>query len=453
MGTFANGLTAFGTPLPAANDGPNNDAVYAGGLGVAAGVVLCTGAVTDSDASNPAIAGRGVGVQGPNNGYRINNVPMENHDGEIGLQIQASGTIDADFDRAVFGSNLANIGPDSSDPVVLQFEVQTEYPAYLRISTVFGSDEYPHYIQEDFNDSFAMLIKKSTAANTTYENIAILNDHGALKPFSLQAIFLCGAPQFIENQVAPEPATFLTSLHAIKNGGSYDSSAPLYDHEFGGFTALRTWETACPYPPGTYTVKIVVHDVIDGIVDAGLFIKGDSLKAYTFDFADLDGDVDGGDYSILYANWQECGKKFTEGDANGDGCVNEDDYDILVAAYFNTGTNRDLKFDFNRDNVVDGTDFLIFQQNVTPLGVFCRSRFEGDADGDGDVDSDDLPPSGSTAPAVTGCGEHGGHMRSGGGDELIHGESAVYNESADLDQDGDVDFDDVKLFGESIEQE
>ena len=42
MGSFSNGLTAAGTQLPAVNGG-SPTVTYAGGLGVASGVCLCTG--------------------------------------------------------------------------------------------------------------------------------------------------------------------------------------------------------------------------------------------------------------------------------------------------------------------------------------------------------------------------------------------------------------------------
>jgi hypothetical protein len=48
----------------------------------------------------------------------------------------------------------------------------------------------------------------------------------------------------------------------------------------------------------------------------------------------------------------------------------------------------EISADFNADGVVNGTDFLIWQQNVgTLLGA---AHGQGDADGDGDVDGDDL---------------------------------------------------------------
>jgi hypothetical protein len=49
MGKFTGGLTPAGTLLPQVNQNANGDAEYAGGIGVASGVCLCTGIATDDD--------------------------------------------------------------------------------------------------------------------------------------------------------------------------------------------------------------------------------------------------------------------------------------------------------------------------------------------------------------------------------------------------------------------
>jgi hypothetical protein len=251
MGSFVNGQTPAGTPLPPANDG-SPAAVYAGGVGVADGVCLCTGAVTDADAANPGFTGRGVGVEGPNNG--IDSALTENP-GEISEQVLGPSIIDSDFDDAVFSSTMTT-DPElqtSGDPTVLQFDITLTSPGFLRISTVFGSDEYDAYIDREFNDSFAILVKSECKP---YENIALLNKLGILSPFKLQSFVACGPPQFKENQVAPEPTALPPSPHAIDNNsdgvGNAADGVPHYDHEFAGFTAMRTWETQCPLAPETY---------------------------------------------------------------------------------------------------------------------------------------------------------------------------------------------------------
>lgn len=235
------------------------------------------------------------------------------------------------------------------------------------------------------------------------------------------------------------------SAHAIP-------SAPLYNIEFGGFTKLLTRETKCPLPAGTYTVKFVVQDVADRYVDAGLFIAGSSLKLYPFLRGDvnLDGAVNNLDFNIVLNNFYMCGKSYAEGDLTGDGCVYPDDFNEVLNNFNATGGNRDLKFDFDRDNDVDGADLLTWQRG---LGLAsCASRFEGDADDDGDVDEDDDPTQSSTALAAPCCCGGGQSFAAGGDGDSADGEE-FYSASADLDHDGDVDYDDVVLFGKSIAEE
>lgn len=358
IGSFTNGITASGTLLPADNQNAGGTAAYSGGIGTDTGVVLCTGLVRDADASPPSPTGRGVGVEGPNNGTGGVNA------GEIG---SALGTPDdQDF------INETGL-PSGGDATVLEFDVQTTAPAYLRCSFVFGSDEHPDFITESFNDSFALFIDG--------ENVATITKNSVVSPFSLQEVESCPA-LFRENDVAPAPAALVGSPHSI-------SGASLYDVEFGGFTVVLTRETTKVLAPGTYTVKIVVQDVSDTNVDAGLFIPTSTLKAYTFIDADfnLDGKIDAADAGIWTANFGMTNPCFTDGDANGDGSVDAADFGIMSGVWGQTGGNVDYQSDFNRSGSVDGADFLIWQQysGLTQ----CASRFEGDADGDGDVDGDD----------------------------------------------------------------
>ena len=407
IGIFTNGLTAPGTLLPAANQNSTNDAEYAGGIGLASGVVLCTGLVSDAEQSSPT--GRGVGVEGPNNGIG----PGGFHPGEIGATLGTP--IDDDFTTA---TGL----PGQGDATVLEFQIQTS-PSFVRISVVFGSDEYPFYITDPFNDSFAIFIDG--------ENIATIVEDSIPIPFSLQEIAEC-PNLFIENEVSPAPIDLVGSDHAIPGG------APYYDIEFGGFTKPLTRETSRVLAPGTYTVKIVVQDVADTNVDAGLFIGENSLRIFSFLPADfnLDGNVDGQDFLIWQRNYAAPNPTFQQGDANGDGLVDTQDIYIWYSSYGAGNGNKNYCSDFNRDGIVSGTDFLIWQRNV---GMeHCASRFEGDANGDGAVDSCDLAiwqAEYGGGPLAT-C-ECGGALMAGSDDtsELV----ADTFDPADANQDGAVD--------------
>lgn len=334
LGDFSNGVTAAGTPLPLINQPVVGGAVYAGGIGISSGVCLCTGVVTDNDPFAEAPSpGRGIGVEGPNDGSG----PLGDHVGEIGQGPLGGPLIDNDFNRAVFGGS---VDTDSGDPVVLEMTVQLASPGYLQTSFVFGSDEFPAFIQDEFNDSFAVLIKRSAQPRTAFENVVTLKSPGmAPKAFSLQGVFACGDFLFRKNQLAPNLRTDdeFESPHAIDDspGGEpieYDPSIPFYDHEFGGFTKLMTRETSGALAPGLYTIKVVIHDVGDARVDAALFLPTNSIRLFTMANGDynLDGSVDAADYTVFRDNYNQHQGDATFADGDGDGNGYVDFYDCFA---------------------------------------------------------------------------------------------------------------------------
>lgn len=467
MGSFRKGITAPGTPLPDINQpNPNNPtAFYAGGIGIEQGVCLCTGIITDNDdQEGRAAPGMGVGVEGPNNGHL-------NHPGEISFDFNI-GVLDADF-----ANKILNV-PESSDPAVLEFQVQITKWGYLRSSYIFGSDEFPFYINDEFNDSFGILVKQEVPLSGEFENISTLKVPGEqAEPFTLHRARECGACILKKNQVAPAPEDFhfLDGGHQIpeepveKNiDGPADMSVPHFDHEFGGFTKLLTRETAKPLEPGTYTIKIVIQDVADSLVDAALFIPKDGVRLFTVLRADfnLDGVVGPADLSILFLHWGQSGATHTQGDANYDGYVGSEDLAIVGLEWAQTG-NPDCRADFDRDGDVDGNDFLIWQDW---FGMSqCASRFEGDADGDGDVDNEDLDiwtqehniQSGGGGGAASGGGSDGGTsmiMDLTGDGKIDTDDVALLTKSSELDQaakdfdgDGDFDVDDLLKIQQQID--
>ena len=56
------------------------------------------------------------------------------------------------------------------------------------------------------------------------------------------------------------------------------------------------------------------------------------------------------------------------GDANGDGSVNGDDFDIWYANRFQIGTDV-LTGDFNGDGTTDGEDFIVWNSNKFTTGA------------------------------------------------------------------------------------
>ena len=177
-------------------------------------------------------------------------------------------------------------------------------------------------------------------------------------------------------------------------------------------TLEATWTFGAPFAADQYLIELA-DSVTDGGGDAldgewtnpasltttnanvSTFPSGDGVAGggFEFVFANLPGDfnrdntVNGADFLILQAGGGISTPTFTDGDANGDGVVNGDDLSLWSA---NSGTaliDLALAADFDDDYDVDGSDFLEWQLQQ---GQIVTPGENGDADGDGDVDIDDL---------------------------------------------------------------
>jgi hypothetical protein len=376
FGHFISGNTASGTSLPSVNGGPT--ATYAGGIDIDTGVCLCTGLLTDGVQEPPA---RGIGVEGPNNGTSSS----ATNEGEISLVALAPSTAplqdvgkDEDFVLAVFGHLDEGARPGGGDAAVLEFGIDIDSPGFLRISFVFGSDEAPFFLDQPFNDSFAVIIDGENIATIT----KVVDNEIMTIPFTLQDMASCPL-LYSKNDVAPEPDQLDGSEHGTLG-------ASLYDIEFGGFTKKLTRETKYPLAPGTHLVKIVIQDVADRRLDSALFVETDSLRQFPLRQGDYNGDgiVDTADYEVWRAHFGVSPATFYDGDGNGNGTVDAADYGYWQDNIGQTG-NRDWKADFDRSGCVTITDLNILSSNFSQL-LKCASRFEGDATGDGAVTLADL---------------------------------------------------------------
>lgn len=479
MGIFSNGNTSVGTLLPQPfNQNAAGNAFYSGGIGIDAGICLCTGLVTDADSQVTGIPdGLGVGVEGPNNAYDL---AFSAPTGEMGFDLGTPN--DADFSGEVAaGLNVT----------VLQFKITLNSPGFLRISFVHGSDEHPVYALSTYNDTPLVFVGDENGQDL--ENIILFKDvSGVEKTLTLSDLDDCNL--LLENLVAPNPSSLPSPGDVGLDHADVDTDLH-YDHEFAGFTKKLTRETKCVLAGNkTYTIKIVIQDVTDSNIDSATFFETNSLKLFSFLAGDfnLDGKVGDADLSILLSNWGASfpGIGVTDGDGDGSGAVGDGDLSLLLSNWGANGGNINFCADFDRDGDVDDNDFSTWLKNAN-LDQ-CASRFEGDADGDGDVDLDDLAiynletggdPSGlcdcSTQMAMAGGGGGGESLTpaaSSTPDEVGSEEEAKYFEALaeangfdvpsetapaddsdgsseqaatdplDLDQDGDIDRDDVLLW-------
>ena len=427
-GIFENGITSPGTALPQENQDPNGPtATYAGGLGIPYGICLSTGWVTDF--ATPS-AGRGFGIEGPNNGDQDSAIPPglpANHEGEASTRLVLS----RDEDLIDFAFPTVNPKPLGGDANVLEFEVELTSPGFLRLSFVFASDEYPAWIDPilfPFNDSFIILIDEI--------NIATIVENSVVQPFRVFDIIDCD-PLFFENDTAPFPLVLQSGMNEHKIPG-----VPRYDHEYGGFTKVLTRETPLPLAAGTHTIRIVIQDVgeveddqgnvfPDRSVDSCLFIGENSLKLFELAQGDYNGDgiVNNEDYTVwrYYFINPPSQVTFYHGDGNGDGVVDDDDYEIWYDNWGATG-NQDLEADFDRDGCVKLADLTILSTYL-PMPS-CASRFEGDANGDGAVNNSDLTILASQYQP--GCDSEGLMAGGGEGDENLEAMLASVTDDEDL---------------------
>jgi hypothetical protein len=225
----------------------------------------------------------------------------------------------------------------------------------------------------------------TTPADSPGENLATVIDTGVKKNFSLHDLSLC-QKIFLKNQLSPDMLDrYPNSLHKIIDPVNYYT---FYDHEFGGFSTVLTRETATPLAPGRYTIKFVIEDTNDRLVDSALFVAARSIKLYALNLGDFNGDgkFNNTDYQVWRAHFGQTPATFSDGDGNGNGVVDMADY-VLWRNHQRESGPANFSADFNRDGCVDGADLAIWQKFV---GMpHCATRLEGDPDGDGDVDNDD----------------------------------------------------------------
>lgn len=127
----------------------------------------------------------------------------------------------------------------------------------VRISYVFGSEEYLEYVGSGFNDIFAFWVSGPGITDTV--NIATIPD--------------TDIPVSINNLNSTSYSDYY-----VYNGDGFEDpyiSDPFYI-QYDGITAVMEGKIAT-MPGETYHMKIAVADAGDGIFDTGVFLKTGSL--------------------------------------------------------------------------------------------------------------------------------------------------------------------------------
>lgn len=162
---------------------------------------------------------------------------------------------DADLDKLVsFATN---------DASVLEFDFIPQGDT-ISVNFVFGSEEYPEWNCSAFNDIFAFLI--SGPGYTGKVNIALVP--GTTIPVSVNSINNGIASNINTCKALGNGAPF-TNLYRTNNGNNI-----VYD----GYTKVLTAK-AKVQPCVTYHIKLAIADVLDKILDSGVFLEASSFKS------------------------------------------------------------------------------------------------------------------------------------------------------------------------------
>lgn len=222
-GVTVSNITFNGSPVSIGNFVANVN-----NFGLSEGIVMTTGTVNNT----------GEGPHGPNNSASAG---MDNGSPGFGLLAQQIG------------------GVDTYNAAILEFDF-VPYSDSVRFRYVFGSEEYPEFVNAGYNDAFGFFISGPGIAGL--QNIAKLPN---------------GQVVAIDNVNAGTNSAFY-----ISNGNG--SQAPYNGSnqylQYDGFTKVLTAESEVMCGQ-TYHLIIAIADAGDPIYDSGIFLEANSLSSDT----------------------------------------------------------------------------------------------------------------------------------------------------------------------------
>jgi len=138
------------------------------------------------------------------------------------------------------------------DAVVLDFDF-VPLSDTIKFQYVFGSEEYPEYVNSNVNDAFGFFISglNPYGGNYTNQNIAL-----------------------IPNSTTP---ISINTVNQLSNTAYYNTNFGSYIKYDGFTTVLTAW--ALVIPCVTYHLKFAIGDGGDGIYDSGVFLKANSFTS------------------------------------------------------------------------------------------------------------------------------------------------------------------------------
>jgi hypothetical protein len=213
------GITVVGTPTltgNAAQSGTFTDGNIGTRLGIDSGIVLSSGRVTDA-----------IGSYNPNG---------------IGTEFGTSG--DTNLNGLVPGINTV-------DATSLSFNFTSNTNSLYFLNYVFASQEYPQFVNSQFNDLFGYFI----------DGVNIAKIPGSNSPVSINTINNGG------NGITPQnPSLYINNTNNARS------------LEFGGLTVPLTAQIL-NLSPGTHSFKIAIADAGDANLDSAVFLSSNGISS------------------------------------------------------------------------------------------------------------------------------------------------------------------------------
>jgi hypothetical protein len=168
------------------------------------------------------------------------------------------------------GTNLGQPGNpllDSLFPANTTFDAAaititfTPQDCVIFIRYVFGSEEYPEYVNSNFSDCLGMFLSGPNPQGGDYQNFNIATVPGTNTPIGISTI----------NNGTSNSGPCINCQYYIDNGGGVFV-------QYDAFTTVLT-ASAQVVPGMSYTLQIAIADGGDAILDAGVFLEAQSLSS------------------------------------------------------------------------------------------------------------------------------------------------------------------------------
>jgi len=195
--------------------------------------------------------------------------------------ILSSGVVDGSNSQPLIGSAQANFVSWStgsgSDPQLAAIATSTVYDAAvlqfdfnplgdtIKFRYVFGSEEYPEFVNSTFNDVFGFFVSGPNPLGGNYVNKNI-----ALIPGTATPVAINNVNMGYSSLCTPPLSGCTNCAYYVDNCGG---TTIVYD---GFTTVLTAWCLVTPCVP--YHIKIAIGDVGDQAYDSGVFLEKNSFS-------------------------------------------------------------------------------------------------------------------------------------------------------------------------------